>query len=415
MKKFQLLVLLLLNYFVLCLITNITGALLPFWKGDFHLSNTMLSLLGSSFFLAYGLTSLPQGFLLDNIGSKKTFLWGICMVFVGALIFAVMPQYQVGMVSLFIMGIGITALQMVNSLLIKKVNDDPALYTRNMTFAQIFAGMGSASGGLLVGFLIKNMHLHWQSAYIVFVGLALLLGVFTLITKIPETRNDADYVKPTKADYLKLAKNPLMLMFAVGIFIYVGIEVGIATWIPTFLVENRGIDKILAAQIVSMYWIFQSGGRFIGGFVMNFISAPKALVGYALACLAALILAVYAPSANLSSILFITVGFFTSIMFSSIFSFAVNSFDKSQEGVVAGIMCTAIIGGAVTAPFIGYIATLTHSLGLGMIIGGAISFLYIAFLGLKSINSPVLSVSTKKKEISIKAKSKEEEREKVRV
>lgn len=389
MKKLQLLVLLLLNYFILNLITNITGALLPFWKEDFHLSNTLLSLLGSSFFLAYGLTSLPQGVLHDNIGSKKTFLWGTVLVFIGSLIFAVMPKYQIGLVSLFITGIGITALQIVNNLLIKKVNDNPALYTRNMTFAQIFAGMGSAGGGLLVGFLIKNIGLQWQSAYTVFVALAAFLGLFALLTTIPETRNEVDYVKPTKSDYVKLIKNPLMFMFALGIFIYVGIEVGAATWIPTYLVENHGVDKILAAQIVSMYWIFQSVGRIVGGFTMNYVSAPKALVGYSLACLASLIFAVFAPTANMSSILFIAVGFFTSIMFSSIFSFAVNSFDKSQEGVVAGILCTAIVGGAVTAPFIGFVASLTNSLGIGLIVGGAISFLYIAFIGLKSIKAPI--------------------------
>jgi len=391
MKKFQLLVLLLLNYFILNLITNITGALLPFWKEDFHLSNTLLSMLGSSFFLAYGISALPQGVLHDNIGSKKTFVWGAALVFIGSLIFALMPRYEVGLISLFITGIGITALQVVNNLLIKKVNDNPALYTRNMTFAQIFAGLGSAGGGLLVGFLIKNMHLHWQSAYTVFVGLALFLGLFAILTTIPETKNDEDYTKPTKSDYIKLIKNPLMLMFAVGIFIYVGIEVGAATWIPTFLVENHGMDKILAAQIVAMYWIFQSVGRIFGGFTMNYISAPKALIGFAFAGLATLIAAVFVHSANMSSVLFIAVGFCTSIMFSSIFSFAINSFDKSQEGVVAGILCTAIVGGAVTAPFIGFVSTLTHSLAIGLITGGAISFLYIAFIGFRSIGSAALA------------------------
>lgn len=385
MKKFQLLILLLLTYFVLNLITNITGALLPFWKDDFHLSNTLLSLLGSSCFLAYGLTSLPQGILHDYIGSKKTFLLSTFLVFVGALMFALVPEYKVGIVSLFITGIGITGLQIVNNLLIKKVNSNPELYTRNMTFAQIFAGLGSSGGGLLIGFLIKDLHLHWQSSYFVFVGLAVFLGIFILITKIPETKNEADYVKPTMNDYWNILKNPLMFMFALGIFIYVGIEVGLATWIPTFLVENRAMDKILAAQMVSLYWIFQSVGRLVGGFTMNYVSPPKTLIAYALACFIALIFAVTASSSSISSIMFIAAGFFTSIMFSSIFSFAINSFDKSEEGIVAGILCTAIVGGAVTAPFIGYIADISNSKAIGILTGGALSLIYIAFIGFVEI------------------------------
>ncbi|HBH18620.1 MAG TPA: MFS transporter, partial [Cyanobacteria bacterium UBA9579] len=79
------------------------------------------------------------------------------------------------------------------------------------------------------------------------------------------------------------------------------------------------------------------------------------------------------------------VGFFTSIMFPSIFSLAVNSFDKRQEGTVAGILCTAIVGGAVTAPAIGFLAALTNSLTLGLTIAGVVSFLYIALVGVATL------------------------------
>ena len=83
-------------------------------------------------------------------------------------------------------------------------------------------------------------------------------------------------------------------------------------------------------------------------------------------------------------------------MFPSIFSLAVNSFDKSKESTVAGILCTAIIGGAVTQLLIGFIdQKLTHSLALSLIINGVISFAYIAFIGFRSLKNNSLSIENK--------------------
>ncbi|HBH18619.1 MAG TPA: hypothetical protein DDX14_06755, partial [Cyanobacteria bacterium UBA9579] len=113
----------------------------------------------------------------------------------------------------------------------------------------------------LIGYLIKTLGFEWKSVYFIFAGLALLLAIFAILTKIPETTAEANYSKPTKQDYLRLLSNPLMFVFALGIFIYVGIEVGVATWISTFLIENRSVDILLAAKIVSLYWILQSVGR----------------------------------------------------------------------------------------------------------------------------------------------------------
>lgn len=383
-SKPQLLILLLLNYFTFALVTNIPGALLPFWKSDFGLSNSIVSLLGAAFFLAYGLTSLPQGFLLDNIGNKKTFLWGIGLVLLGSISFALLPSFKTGLFSLFVIGIGVTALQLVGNLLVKKIDDDPNKYSRNLTLAQVFCGIGGAGGGFLIGYLIKNLGLEWKSIYFLFAGLALLVAILVLITSIPESKEEFDYKKPSTEDYLKLATNPTMLAYALGIFVYVGIEVGVATWISTYLAKRFALPEIDGAKILSLYWIFQSVGRFTGGFVLNYLEAPKALMVYAFSCLVSLIAAVFAPTITISSIAFISVGFFTSIMFPSIFSLAVNSFEKSQEGTVAGILCTAIVGGAATTPLIGLISE-KSSLANGLLVAGTISFLYIALLGFKAL------------------------------
>lgn len=379
----QLLALLCLNYFTYSLITNIPGVLLPYWKDSFHLSSMVLTFLGSVFFMAYGLTSFPQGVLLDKFGNKKMFLFGIGLVFLGSILFAIVPEYVVGLFSLFIIGIGVTALQMVSNLLVKEIDEDETKYSRNLTLTQIFCGVGGLGGGFLIGFLIKDLGFHWQSIYYVFSILAMIVAVWVFLTNIPEAHDKHDS-KPTTNDYINLVKNPLMIMFALGIFVYVGIEVGVATWISTFLVDKFDMMKNTAAMVVGLYWGFLALGRFAGGILLNYLNTSKALLLYAIGAFISLTLAVVVPDKMISAGCFILVGFFASIMFPSIFSLCVNSFDKKEEGAVAGILCTTIVGGAVTAPVIGFLDKLT-SLPVALIIVGVLSFGYIGFIGLKTL------------------------------
>lgn len=389
-QKFQLLLVILLNYFTFAIVTNITGVLLPFWKQDFNISSdAVISFLVSFFFVAYALTSLPQGILLDKIGNKKTLLWGASLILVGAAIFSVMPIYSFGLASLFIMGVGVTAMQIVGNLLVKELDEDPNNYSRNLTMAQVAAGLGGAGGGVLIKYLVEGLSWEWISAYYVFGGLALCLCILALATNIPEQAPEENKEKsnPSVQEYVRFASNPLMLIFALGIFTYVGIEVGIASFISRFLGEKFQIEQVNAGLVISLFWTLQAVGRFAGGIVLSYLSAPKALIIYALGCLSSLIFAVIAPTQVLSMAAFVGVGFFTSIMFPCIFSLAVNSFDKKHEGTVAGVLCTAIVGGAVTAPVIGVISDVTGSLGTALIVASSVSFAYIAFVGIKTLGS----------------------------
>lgn len=390
-NKLGLLVLILLNYFTFMMISSIIGVLLVNWQTDFHLKSSTVVWLGSMFFLAYGLTSLPQGILLEKWGSKKTLLYATSIIFLGALLFAIFPSFYVGLMSLFVIGTGVTALQIVGNLLVKRLDEDPEKYSRNLTLSQVFCGLGAMSGAFLNSYLsVHFTNFQWTTYYYVFAVLMLIMMVLTVSIELPTApRNNT--VRPTTADYLKLIGNPLMLMFAFGIFIYVGIEVGIANWIKAFFqdrftnnFENSQLLLAYGDKIVGSYWLFQSIGRFTSGFVLNYLKTTKALVLYAIGAIIALYIATSTSDAQIAGYSFIAIGFFTSLMFPSIFSMAVNQF-SDREDIVAGILCTAILGGALVQLLIGKIADYT-SLTNSLLIIGSICFGYIASLGLMQMN-----------------------------
>ncbi len=379
----QLLIICLLNYFTFALIGNMIGALVPFWKEAFQLEDTSITLLNSAFFIAYGLTSVPNGLLLDRIGAKKTFILALSCVSLGSLLFYFQPTYFCGLVSLFIMGSGITALQIVGNLLVKSIDSNPANYSRNMTLTLVAAGLGGASCGVLLSQLTSNtgFNLPWSSAYLVFVGLTVLLATLVFFTAIPE-ESQAEPEEKASAAYRFNFFNPTLLFFALGIFLYVGIEVGIANWIGLFLERERGVLIGDALGIVSAYWLAQAIGRFTGGILMNYLKPTRALVLFAGAAIACTLGAVSSTNAMFSMGCFVAIGFFTSIMFPTIFSTAINAFPSHDSSKVAGVLSTSIAGGAFIAPVIALLSGAIGSLGLAILLCAALSFGYILFIGL---------------------------------
>lgn len=382
-QKIQLTVLVLLNYFVFMMIGNIIGVLLPNWQAEFDLSKGIMTFLGAAFFLAYGLTSLPQGILFEKLGSKKTFLYASILVFTGSLLFALKPTFVVGLISLFIIGTGVTALQMVGNLLVKRIDEDPQKYSRNLTMSQVFCGLGAMSGAFLNSYFTDNFaNFHWTTFYYIFAVIILILGVYAAVIHMPDSQEKKS--RPAWGDYVSFVLNPQVLLFALGIFIYVGIEVGIANWIKVFMTENHAMASSACDKIIAWYWGLQSVGRFTGGAVLNYISNSKALILYALLALACLLTAIFTPSASVAGGCFMAVGFFTSIMFPTIYSLAINNFSESED-LMSGVLCTAIVGGAVTQVVIGQLAAPLGGLGMSLAIISTISFVYIAFIGLKNM------------------------------
>lgn len=383
-QKTLLIALLFLVFFTFPLISNISGSMLPFWKDSFNLSGTIITFLGSMIFLATGLTSLHQGMWLNKYGNKKILISGGLLILIPAIIFGLFPNYITGLVCLFIMGVGITSINIVSNMLVGKIDSNPAKYSQNLTVSQTFCSIGGASGGMFLALLIKYFHLEWKSMYFVIALLSAIITIFTILIKIPENETlKIANKQPSAGDYMHLLKNKMVIVFALGIFIYIGIESGVATWISSYLMKNYNMAKLDSVKAVSLFWILQAVGRFSSSYILKFINTSKAILIYSLSAIFCLLFAIFTQNSIISVISFALLGYFTSIMFPCIFSLAINTFeDERKKNLTGGILCASIIGGAFFAPTIGFISDITGSLGISLTIIGTLAFLYLAYIGL---------------------------------
>ena len=388
---FPLLIAVAFAYFAFGAITNVAGAIVPKIKETYHVSGSASSFLASVFFIAYGLTSVPFGILIKKFGTKFTLVAGSFITTIGVFMFASIPGYFANMAAMFISGIGITAIQVAANPLVKEISN-PEKYSRNLTLFMVLFGVGSTVAPYIVTF-IKLKGLEWNYAYWLFTILSIVMLISLLLPKYPEERAENLELRGEDSQLLVLFKDPLMLLYTLAIFLYVGVEVGVAYNIGLFLEDVHKIshllgDKAEAAKnaAIGNYWFGLLLGRLIGSFVLDKIPTKKAIQIYITLAAVFLGFAVYSKNINTALWAFPVVGFFISIMFPSIYGLAIDSFKKEYSSMVSGILCSAIIGGAVIAPVITKVAEITGSIKepnwhCGMLVA-FVCYIYIFTVGI---------------------------------
>ncbi|MDO5980048.1 MFS transporter [Flavivirga spongiicola] len=360
--------LVLLVFFVISLLTNILGALNPGIKESFNLEFSSLGFMTLAFFSAYGIMSIPSGILLEKYKEKKMMLLAFSLATIGAFSFAVFPTFPVFLFSLFLIGTGMAMLQVAINPLLREAGGEEhfAFYS---VMGQLFFGAAGVVGPFLFTYLVQNIgknnasdkfisfisslipsDMSWVSIYWVFGAIALLMVIVITLFKFPKVELKEDE-KPADLSLLKsLFKNKTVLAFFIGIFCYVGFEQGVSFWISQFLETYHGVDpNTEGAASVGHFWGLLTLGCLLGLVLLKFIDSKKVLLIFSSLAFISLSLALFG-SKNMALLAFPAVGFFASVMWSIIFSLALNSV-KAHHGSIAGILCTGIVGGAI-APFI---------------------------------------------------------------
>ena len=366
-----------LTFFVISFITNILGALNPDVINSFKLSLTFSAFLPFAFFIAYGVMSIPAGILVEKYKEKRIMISAFVVAFLGSLLFSLFPSYFVFILSLFLMGTGMAMLQVaINPLL--RVSGGEKHFAFNSVMAQLIFGGASFLAPMFLTYLIINKtiftqlvpaELPWVSLYWVFTLILLLMVFVIVISKFPEVERKEDEKSGTWVTHKSLFSQKVVILYFLGIFSYVGTEQGVSYWISKFLYTYHNYNPItIGSSIVGWFWGMMSIGCLIGLGLLKLFDSRKILVSAVIFATIFLSAALFG-SGSIALIAFPMVGFSLSVMWSIIFSLALNSVNK-HHGSFSGILCTAIIGGAVVQLFIGWLGD-TFGLRVGM------SFIYV--------------------------------------
>lgn len=366
-KRSSLLWVFFLAYLTFGMITNILGVIIPEVIKQYNLSMFAAGFLAFGFFIAYGLFSIPTGLLMDRFGAKPLVIAGVILMGLGCLVVAIAQSYLVVLIMIFAVGVGVTILQTAGNPLVQHL-DRPENYHRNLTLTIGFCGIGAFLGPFLLA-LVRGSGRNWQFLYILFALLCFVLLVPLLFSIFPSTAAAAG--DRFRVDQLgKLLKNPLVLFYTLGVFFYVGAEVGTASWIVKFFERVHGLSADVAnvaaagffrkvlptlpALILALFWGFQGVGRLASGPILNRLGGRKMLQLYSFMTVVCLLAANFGPR-TVTAVGFVACGFFTSVLITLVMSGSINSFAENH-GTISGLLCTAIMGGGVIPPVVGWAA-----------------------------------------------------------
>ena len=343
-------------WFVISFVTNLLGPLMPLLIGEYQLSLRMGGLLPFSFFLAYGLISLPAGALVERRGTRFTMLAAFAMNLAGCLAIALHPTYPLVVSGLFVIGLGMAMLQVVINPLMRTTGGGPH-FAFFSVLAQLVFGLASYVSPEVFAALMRQPALSarphpWVLFYQVFVAVFVLLWLVTRWLPMPRVELTAEERTGTLATYRALLRRPLVWLFFFGIIAYVGTEQSLANWMSQFLSTYHHYDPTRqGAHAVAMFWGLMALGCLLGMALLRLFDAQRVLGAFTVLAFGCVGLALYG-SAPVSLLAFPASGFFLSVMYSVIFSLALNSLPE-HHGAFSGILCTGILGGAVVPLLVG--------------------------------------------------------------
>lgn len=343
-------------WFAISFVTNIIGPLMPIIIKDFSLSLSLAGFLPFSFFLAYGVISIPAGSFVERYGARTALLLAFALNFAGALPIALVPNYAAVVGGLFVIGLGMAMLQVVINPLMRTAGGE-AHFAFYSVLAQLVFGFASFVSPLVFAWLMRHAAdlptlLPWVTFYWGFTALFVALIVVTRLMPLPRVELAENERGGTVATYLELLRDRHVRLFFLGIVAYVGTEQSLANWMSQFLFTYHGVAPDSAgAEAVGRFWGLMSLGCVLGLLLLKLLDSRVVLAMFTVAAMICLAVALYG-SAAASTLAFPLCGFFLSVMFSVIFSLSLNSVPK-HHGALSGILCTGILGGAVVPLLVG--------------------------------------------------------------
>ncbi len=397
-------------FFMWGFVTVLNDILIPHLKAIFDLNYAEVMLIQFSFFSAYFVFSMPSGKLVDWVGYKGTMIAGLCTMGAGALLFiaaASAASFPLFLAALVIVAAGMTAMQ-VSANPYVAVLGPPETASSRLNLAQAFNSLGTTIAPFFGSLVILSgapraleqvraltgpelQQYRLQEAATVkmpYLGIGLILialAISMAALHLPELTALSGHDTVANARQ-SIWKHKHLLLAAIGIFVYVGAEVSIGSFLVNYLSQPEigGLTEKLAARYVSVYWGGAMVGRFVGSALLQKLRT-KTVLAWAAVMACALVLTSMASFGHVAMWSIIAVGLFNSVMFPSIFTLGIEGLGAlTSKG--SGVLIAAIVGGAIIPEVQGLLADrigIHHAFLLP-----SICYVYIAWFAMATVRTP---------------------------
>lgn len=398
-------------FFIWGFITALNDILVPHLKAVFTLSYTEAMLIQFCFFTAYFVMSVPSGYLVEKIDYKGGIIVGLAVAGTACLLFypaAALHSYPLFLTAFFVLASGITLLQVSANPYVTVLGAAETASSR-LTLTQAFNSLGTTLapyfGSLLILstavksadeiklLSVEELSIYQaaeaaavQNPYLCLAAVLFFMAAIFAVLKLPQinavTQQESEIVEDDRDSAWQYSH---LVLGAVAIFVYVGGEVSIGSFLVSFLGEPSiaGLPEHEAGKYVSFYWGGAMVGRFAGAAVMQKIHPGKVLAFNALLAVC-LVLATMLGSGHFAMLTILAVGLCNSIMFPTIFSLALTGLGR-HTGQGSGILCAAIVGGAILPLLQGVFADhigIQHAFFIPLL-----CYLYISYYGYRSVRN----------------------------
>jgi MFS transporter, FHS family, L-fucose permease len=368
-------------------LTSLNDILVPHLKAVFRMNYARTMLIQVCFFSTYLLMALPSGRIISRFGYKPSIVIGLAIAGVGALIFypaASIPSYPVFLFALFVLATGITLLQVAANPYISLLGDPHSASSR-LTLAQALNSFGTTIAPYAIGPMILSVAVlgdaeraqlspaqqhtyaiaQAQSVQHPYLGIALalfLLAAFVYLFRLPPLTEATEAADETHHTFGEVLRHANLRLGTVAIFVYVGAEVAIGSYMISYITDPRTGNIALADApgYVSLYWGGAMVGRFLGSGLLYFFN-PRLLVSL-FACIAMALLGTSMLSVGSTAMWsMIAIGLFNSIMFPTLFTLGIEGLGP-MTSKASSLLVMAIFGGAVIPLLQGVVADSIHRL-----------------------------------------------------
>jgi FHS family L-fucose permease-like MFS transporter len=372
------------------------GPMVGLARESFVLSITVATLLPFLGYLMFGLLSIPMGVLQDKNGKIFILNLGLAIMFIGLIIPVLsgmygrmvvdstsMGQFYRILIAVLFIGAGGAIMQVGGNPFIRDVSEE-GHYSKNLAMAQSFITVGSSLGFLLPTVMFNLFELDWSILFPVYAGIVLTAILWFNLGKVSEVKQKRTHYTSLKSS-IKLLKNGYVLTMVMGIFIYCGMEVAVASHTPILLNDkfSISIEKLGLVVSWSLFYLPIFLGRFLGSLIMRFIAPTRLLIVSGLMALLGILVILFSNSLILALTGVLFVGFGFANIFPLIFSITIDNMPQYQNEL-SGLMVTMIVGGTFIPVIMGVIAD-TTAITFAFIVP-LVGVCYVTFLGIINYN-----------------------------